>query len=103
MAGLRIQNFASQNFGEVAEWLKAAVLKTVIGREVYLEFKSLPLRCFFPTRKTIKPKAIVLRKYRRETADSGESPASQSLIYLMVLCAKCSPFSLIPSKRDSWV
>ena len=28
----------------MAEWLKAAVLKTVIGREIYLEFESLPLR-----------------------------------------------------------
>ncbi len=30
--------------GEVAEWLKAAVLKTVMGREAHLEFESLPLR-----------------------------------------------------------
>ena len=28
----------------MAEWLKAAVLKTVMDREVHLEFESLPLR-----------------------------------------------------------
>ncbi len=32
------------DFGEVAEWLKAAVSKTVKGRKVLLEFESLPLR-----------------------------------------------------------
>ena len=31
-------------FGEVAEWLTAAGLKTVKDREVLLEFESLPLR-----------------------------------------------------------
>ncbi len=30
--------------GEVAEWLKAAVLKTVMDREVHLGFESQPLR-----------------------------------------------------------
>ena len=33
-----------KNFGEVAEWLKAAVSKTVKGRKVLLGFKSQPLR-----------------------------------------------------------
>ena len=37
--------------GEVAEWLKAAVLKTVMDREVHLEFESLPLRS--PTRQSL--------------------------------------------------
>ena len=34
----------SNFLGEVAEWLKAAVLKTVMGREAHPEFESLPLR-----------------------------------------------------------
>lgn len=30
----------------MAEWLKAAVLKTVMGREAHLGFESLPLRYY---------------------------------------------------------
>ena len=49
-----LQKFVSQFFGEVAEWLKAAVLKTVIAREGYLEFESLPLRLFYTNNQKIR-------------------------------------------------
>ena len=42
--------------GEVAEWLKAAVLKTVKDREVLPEFESLPLRQLYYCSPTVRDK-----------------------------------------------
>ena len=46
-------------FGEMAEWLKAAVLKTVISRKRDLEFESLSLR---QIRKLVRGESLPLRQ-----------------------------------------
>ena len=44
----RVRLHAHLTFGEVAEWFKAAVLKTVVGF-AYRGFESLPLRHSIPS------------------------------------------------------
>ena len=78
--GLHLPFLKKYSCGEVAEWLKAAVLKTVMDREVHLEFESLPLRtCFL---KNIPEKQVRLpceAPKQKFWSEAGSIPLSNFL------------------------
>src|SRR4051794_6706213 len=63
--------YAAQRRGEVAEWLKAAVSKTVMGGFVHRGFESLPLRQNYDVR-TPRLRDLGVLRWSRERGSRGQ-------------------------------
>ena len=102
----------SKDLGEVAEWLKVAVSKTVRGRKVPREFKSLPLRQFFVKPKIFNPEwekifGLWLEKKLADTGEAPYEPVSEMDFFQNVPVSECLWFLKAKHRRcnqnDKWV